>query len=232
MASPFIACTDIGMSPCPVMKMIGSSRFAAASSRLEIDAALPRQSHVEHQAGGTIGWIGLEEVGNGRKYDDQDGGVCVRHLLLGLKDHGNEPLSRFAASARAITTCSPVSVFGLTRASEFGRSFVLSAATPFPYASRELCVRWPLVSFGCTSGNTAWAAAKRSARGRSEFRINPNMKSRGEILGSRATAQTAVPQDGLLVWRTALPTTAALTRLRTSRHLLLCFWDGPELTNG
>jgi hypothetical protein len=31
-----------------------------------------------------------------------------------------------------------------------------------------------------------------------------------------------VPQDGLLVGRTELPTTAALTRLRTSRHLLLC----------
>jgi hypothetical protein len=56
---------------------------------------------------------------------------------------------------------------------------------------RRRCVRWPLVSFGCTSGNTAWAAAKRSARGRSEFRTNPNMKSRGEILGSRAAAQTA-----------------------------------------
>ena len=53
-------------------------------------------------------------------------------------------------------------------------------------------------SFGCTSGN-AWAAAKRSARGRSKFRINPNMKSRGELLGSRAAAQNGgVPQDGLL----------------------------------
>jgi hypothetical protein len=27
------ACTDIGMSPCPVMKIIGSSLFAAARSR-------------------------------------------------------------------------------------------------------------------------------------------------------------------------------------------------------
>jgi hypothetical protein len=33
MAPPFIACTDIEMSPCPVMKMIGSSLFAATSSR-------------------------------------------------------------------------------------------------------------------------------------------------------------------------------------------------------
>jgi hypothetical protein len=33
MAPPFIACTDIGISPCPVMKMIGSWMFAAASSR-------------------------------------------------------------------------------------------------------------------------------------------------------------------------------------------------------
>ena len=39
--------------------------------------------------------------------------------------------------------------------------------------------------------DAAWAAAKRSARGRSEFRINPNMKSRGELLGSRAAAQMA-----------------------------------------
>ena len=34
---------------------------------LEIEAALPRQSHVEHQTAGAIGQIGLEKVGNGRK---------------------------------------------------------------------------------------------------------------------------------------------------------------------
>src|SRR5271167_525947 len=36
MAPPFIACTDIGMSPCPVIKMIGSCLFAAANRQLPI----------------------------------------------------------------------------------------------------------------------------------------------------------------------------------------------------
>src|SRR5262249_52028519 len=34
---------------------------------LQIEAALPWQSDIEHQAGWTIRRIGLEEVGNGRK---------------------------------------------------------------------------------------------------------------------------------------------------------------------
>src|SRR5262249_30052546 len=34
---------------------------------LQIEAALPRQSDIEYQAGWTIGRIGLEEVGNGCK---------------------------------------------------------------------------------------------------------------------------------------------------------------------
>jgi hypothetical protein len=34
---------------------------------LQIEATLPRQSDIEHQAGGTIGRIGLEKVGNGRE---------------------------------------------------------------------------------------------------------------------------------------------------------------------
>src|SRR5262249_49782122 len=39
---------------------------------LEIEAALTGQSHIEHQAGGTIRRIGLEEVGNGRKQLNAD----------------------------------------------------------------------------------------------------------------------------------------------------------------
>ena len=81
---------------------------------LKIKAALPRQSHVEHQAGGAIRQIGLEKVGNGRKQpriqiersqqtpnrgskvrvivNDQDGGFCVRHRSCSRsKEQGDEP---------------------------------------------------------------------------------------------------------------------------------------------
>ena len=67
MAPPFIACTDIGMSPWPVMKMIGSFPVRRGELALKIETALPRQSDVEHQAGGAIRRIGLEKIGNGRK---------------------------------------------------------------------------------------------------------------------------------------------------------------------
>jgi len=91
----------MGISPWPVMKMIGISRFAAASSRLKIKAASSRQSDVEHQANGTIRRVGLKKLGDGRKQlsiqaersqqtlnrgpqrriivDDQDGSVRVKH---------------------------------------------------------------------------------------------------------------------------------------------------------
>jgi hypothetical protein len=48
------------------MKMIGISRFAAASSH-EIEAALARQSDIDHQASGAVQRIGFEKVGNGGK---------------------------------------------------------------------------------------------------------------------------------------------------------------------
>ena len=89
------------MSPCPVMKMIGMFPVRRGELALQIEAALPRQSDIEHEAGGAIGRIGVEEVGNGPKQlnidversqqtpdrgsevrivvDDQDGGVCGRH---------------------------------------------------------------------------------------------------------------------------------------------------------
>ena len=51
MAPPFIACTDIGMSPCPVMKMIGDLAVGGGELALKIKATLPGQSDVEHQAG-------------------------------------------------------------------------------------------------------------------------------------------------------------------------------------
>ena len=101
MAPPFIACTVIGMSPCPVMKMIGSSLLRRRELSLKIKTALTGQSHVENQAGGPIRRIGFEKVGNGRKelsvdadrpqqtsnrrskigiiVNNQDGGVRVRH---------------------------------------------------------------------------------------------------------------------------------------------------------
>jgi len=101
MAPPFIACTDIGMSPCPVMKMIGSRLFATGELPLKIKTALPRKSHVEDQANGTVRRILLEKIGDGGEklsfqanrsqqtpnrgskirivVDDQDGKLSVRH---------------------------------------------------------------------------------------------------------------------------------------------------------
>ena len=78
------------------------------------------------------------------------------------------------------------------------------------------------------------AAAKRSARGRSEFRTNPNMKSRGEILGSRAAAQTAAFRK--TVFLLGVPRCRPPRRSPGFEPLDICyfanFWDGPELTNG
>jgi hypothetical protein len=44
----------------------------------------------------------------------------------------------------------------------------------------------------------------------------------GEAASSARVEQFPIYVDGLSAGATALPTTAALTRLRTSRHLLLC----------
>ena len=78
------------------------------------------------------------------------------------------------------------------------------------------------------------AAAKRSARGRSEFRTNPNMKSRGEILGSRAAAQTAAFRKTVFLF--GVPRCRPPRRSPGFEPLDICyfanFWDGPELTNG
>ena len=68
---------------------------------LKLETALPRQSHVEHQAAGAVRRISLEKIGNRRKLpglqadrpqetrnrvaklgiviDDQDTGICVTH---------------------------------------------------------------------------------------------------------------------------------------------------------
>ncbi len=66
MAPPFIACTDIGMSPCPVMKMIGSSLFAAASSRWKSRPPFPGNLTSSTRQVRIV-------------VDDQDRGLCVRH---------------------------------------------------------------------------------------------------------------------------------------------------------
>ena len=42
-------------------------RTRSSKLALKLKAALPRQSYVEHQAGGAIGQIGLEKAGNRRK---------------------------------------------------------------------------------------------------------------------------------------------------------------------
>jgi hypothetical protein len=55
MAPPFIACTDIGMSPCPGDEDDREFPFCPSKLPLKIETALaPRQSDIEHQAGGTI----------------------------------------------------------------------------------------------------------------------------------------------------------------------------------
>ena len=53
-APPFIACTDIGMSPYPVMKIIGIWMFARGELALKIQTASLRKSYVQHQAGGAV----------------------------------------------------------------------------------------------------------------------------------------------------------------------------------
>ena len=63
MAPPFIACTDIGTCDeddweFPVRR---------GELALKIKTALPRQPHVEDQAGGAIRRLRLEKVGNGRE---------------------------------------------------------------------------------------------------------------------------------------------------------------------
>ena len=62
MAPPFIACTVIGMSPCAVMKMIGSLPVRGGKLALKLETASPRHSHIDHQAGRAIrSRIGLKK---------------------------------------------------------------------------------------------------------------------------------------------------------------------------
>ena len=67
MAPPFIACTEIGIVAVPFDEDDREFPVRRGELPLEIEAALPRQSDVEHQAGGAIRRIGPEKVGNGGK---------------------------------------------------------------------------------------------------------------------------------------------------------------------
>ena len=61
MAPALIARTDIGTSPCPVMKMTGRSIFELGHLALEIEPAEARQADVEHEAAGRVGPFELQE---------------------------------------------------------------------------------------------------------------------------------------------------------------------------
>ena len=61
-APAFIALTDIGTSPCPVMKMIGISIFGLGELGLKIEPAALRQPDVEHKTARHIGQLGLQQL--------------------------------------------------------------------------------------------------------------------------------------------------------------------------
>ena len=68
MAPAFIARTDIGMSPCPVMKTIGIPIPAPAELRLEIEAAHAWQPDIQDEAARNLRQLRFHEFG-GRTED-------------------------------------------------------------------------------------------------------------------------------------------------------------------
>ena len=66
-APAFIARTDIGMSPRPVMNTIGNSRPSSVKLRLQLEPAEVRQVNIKHQAVGILQSIGTQTLRRGSK---------------------------------------------------------------------------------------------------------------------------------------------------------------------
>ncbi len=88
-APSFIARTDMGMSPWPVMKMIGNLDFRIAQFALKIEAAQARHSHIEDETGRRIRPLREHEV------------PCRSECLRAKADGPDEALQFLRGSSRS-----------------------------------------------------------------------------------------------------------------------------------